>query len=166
MVIPVRSCLALLLVIAGTADAGPPIAALATDIDGDKSSDKVELDDAGTLTVQTRRGSAKVVLGLKAQHATVASAIVRGTPTLVVKTETEGIVVQAAGAMWKTLVRSPIGGVGLDADYRVALEAGDAGIVRYQTRFGFARCDGKPAYLFPEVYEGGAWQPLAKLPIG
>ncbi len=145
--------------------AAAPIATLAKDVDGDNTEDKVELDASGALRIATRRGTSTLALPVRATRATLSAAIARGTPTIVVQTADQGIAVQLAGGAWKQVVKTKIGGVGLDAEYGVALDANTDGIYRYQTRPGYRRCDGQPAYLFAERYERGAFQPLAKLPI-
>jgi hypothetical protein len=164
MVRPVRSTL-VLVCLTGTA-AAAPIATLVQDVDGDRSDDKVELDASGALHITTQKGTSTVALPVTATRATLAAAIARGTPTIVVQTASDGIAVQLAGGAWKQVVKMPIGGVGLDADYSVALDANDDGIYRYQTRPGFSRCDGKPTYLFAERFDAGKFHAVTKLPTG
>ena len=163
MVRSVRSFLFLVLM-TGTA-AAAPIAQLASDVDGDSTKDNVELDASGELRITTKKGIDKVQVGA-VSAAKLSAAIVQHTPTIVIQTDKEGIVLQRAGGGWKVLVRTPIGGAGLDADYSVALDAQPEGIYRYQTRPGANRCDGRPAYLFAEGFNGTKFQRLSKLPTG
>ena len=137
---------------------------LARDIDGDGTEDTVDLAATGELSIATSRGTAKVAVGLK--RGTLSSAIVRGTPTIVVRGDTEAVVVQLAGAQWKVLVKTPVGGVGLDADYAVDVAATVDGVFQFETRPGLQRCDNKPALLFAKLYDGGTFKKLARLPIG
>lgn len=163
MVRPVRSLLALLL-LTTTAHAAP-IATLVEDIDGDGAADRIELEGTGELHVDTKKGQTKAMLPVKPARATLSGALVRGVPTIIVSTDTEGIALQPSGSTWKQVVKTTIGGVGLDADYSIALDANADGIYRYQTRPDARRCDGKPAYLFAERFESGKFQPLSKLPV-
>ncbi|HSD88789.1 MAG TPA: HEAT repeat domain-containing protein [Kofleriaceae bacterium] len=156
--------LAFLLLMTGTA-AAAPIAQIAADVDGDGSQDKLELDATGELRIATKKGSEKVAVGA-VPKATLAAALVKGTPTVLVQTDNEVIVLQRAGGAWKQLLRTPIGPVGPDADYSLALDARPEGIYRYQTRPGAKRCDGQPLYLFAEGFNGKKFQRLSKLPTG
>ena len=164
MVMFVRTALALFL-LAGTASAAPIATLTNKDIDGDGSDDKVELDANGELRVETKRGATKTTVTGKLVRPVLTGASVKGTPTIVVMSADEGIALQLAGGTWKQLVRTQVGGVGLDADYGVALDANADGVYRYQTRAQYRRCDGKPAYLFAERYENGKFVPVAKLPV-
>lgn len=152
--------------VAASVASAAPIATLAKDVDGDGSDDTIELDATGELRIATKTGTSKVALPVKPTRATLGAASARGVPTIVVQTSDTGIAVQHVGGTWKQVVKTTIGGVGLDADYSVALDANDDGIYRYQARAGHRRCDGKPAYLFAERFEGGKFVALAKLPTG
>jgi hypothetical protein len=163
MVTAVRSVL--LLVALCQAAAAAPIATLTKDVDGDSSDDKVELEATGELRIETKRGASKVALPIKATRATLSAAIARGTPTIIVQTIDQAIAVQLAGSTWKQVFKTTVGGVGLDADYSVVLEATADGIYRYQSRAGYGRCDGKPALLFAERLEGGKLVASPKLPL-
>ena len=85
---------------------------------------------------------------------------------LVVELDQEAVLFEYATPSWKQVGRVPIGGVGLDQDYGLAIDARPDGIYRYQTRPGFERCDGAPAYLFAEGWNGTKFQRLAKIPTG
>jgi hypothetical protein len=163
MVTAVRS--ALLLVCLCATAAAAPVATLTKDIDGDSSDDQVELDATGELRITTKRGASKLELPIKATRATLTAAIARGTPTIIVQTLDQAIAVQLAGSTWKQVVKTTIGGVGLDADYSVALDATADGIYRYQARAGYNRCDGKPALLFAERLDNGKFVAAPKLPL-
>jgi hypothetical protein len=163
MVPAVRSVL-VLAVLSSTAHAAP-LAKLSADVDGDGAADHVELDAHGELSIATRRGTAKLAIGA-AKRATLATAIARGTPTIVVSTDTDGIVVQQSGATWKELLRTPLGSGDLDAEFGYVLEARPDGIFRYQARPGYRRCDGAPALLFAERLHGSKFQRLSRIPTG
>lgn len=152
--------LLVLATLTGSAGAAP----LARDVDGDGAEDTVDLAATGELSIVTGRGTSKVAVGVK--RATLSSAIVRGTPTIVVRGDTEAVVVQLAGAKWKVLVKTPVGGVGLDADYAVDVAATVDGVFRFETRPGLHRCDDKPALLFAWGYDDGKFKKLAGLPVG
>ena len=103
----------------------------------------------GTLTITTSKGTQTVALpGVTAAKVSPAG------PLYVVESPTEAIIVGEKGGAWRELARTPIGGAGLDADYAIAVAATPEGVYRYQTRPGGARCDGKPSYLFGEVFDG------------
>ena len=161
MVSPVRTAL-VLVAVSGSA-AAAPVATLAKDVDGDGSVDKVELH-GGELRISTKKGTSKVALGAAPARATLSTAIVRGVPTIIVETADQGRAFQLAGTAWKQVAKTPIGGVGLDAEYSVALGASADGIYRYQARPGYRRCDGHPAYLFAERFDGRTFRTVAKLP--
>jgi hypothetical protein len=146
----------------GTA-AAAPIATLNQDVDGDGSDDKIELD-AGELRIETPKGASKVAIAGKLDRATVGAAVARGVPTIIVQAEKEGFVVQRVGGTWKLVGKTTIGPVGLDGDYGIALEAIPEGVFRFQTRAGYQRCDGKPAYLFAERFDGSKFVELSSLP--
>jgi hypothetical protein len=156
----VRSALVLVW-LTGTAAAGP-VATLVADVDGDGSDDKIELD-AGELRIDTRKGASKLALAVTGR-ATLAGGVARGTPTIVVQTDREGYVVQRTGAAWKQVAKTKLGGVGLDADYSLALDVSSEGVYRYQARPGYRRCDGRPALLFAERLEGSTFKTVSTLP--
>lgn len=148
-----------LLVLGGSAVAAP-IARLSQDVDGDGKTDTVELDDTGELRIN----AAKLRVGA-ARKATIGVSQFRGAPLLVVDTGSEAIIIERQGGTWKQALRTPLGGQGIDADYAIAIAATPQGVYRYQTRPGAQRCDGKPAYLFAEGFNGTKFQRLSKLPI-
>ncbi len=61
--------------------------------------------------------------------------------------------------------RGPVGGVGLDAEYAVEVQARTTGIVKLEQRYGWERCDGKPADLFAEWFDGTAFHRRAPTSI-
>jgi hypothetical protein len=152
------------LLVAVTLSASAAAAPLEVDLDNDKVVDKIELEATGDVVIHTRNDTAKVAVGLKT--ATLSGGLARGTPTIVARGEKEAVVLQRTGTQWKILVRAPIGGVGLDADYGVDVAATPDGVFRYQTRPGLVRCDSKPALLFGERFDSGSFRKLARLPIG
>ncbi len=161
MVTLVRSALVLLLV--SNAAAAAPLATLAKDVDGDGSADKIELDASGELRIESKRSGGKIATPVRGSAKLVA-AHARNVPTVLVLTDSEGFVYQRIGGAWKQATKIAIGGVGLDADYSVALDVTDDGVYRYQTRPDFRRCDGKPTYLFAERFDGGKFQAVSTLP--
>ncbi len=138
-----------LLLVAASAEAAP--------IDTDWG-ERVDIDARGTV----HAGSA--TLDGTYPHATLAAASVRGVPTIVVQAETEAYVFERTGGSWKQRLREPIGGVGLDADYGTNVTVTPFGVLRYQTRPGYRRCDGKPALLFAEGFDGIKFRRLSRIP--
>lgn len=154
----------ILLVLAGPARAAP-VASLAEDVDGNGTADPIELAADGTLTIA---GTA-VKIAPAASRARILSARVPGGPQLVVDVThgqaREGVVLDRKGG-WHVVTRFALGGVGLDREYGVEVDATPAGIYRYQTTGRVQRCDDQPAYLFGERLEGTSWKRLDKLPTG
>jgi hypothetical protein len=139
--VTVRPALALIL-LTGTAAAAP------------------ELDGKGGVKIDTKTVQVGITKG------TVSEAVVRNVPTVLVQGEREGVVLQQVGGTWKEVARAMVGGSGLDADFGYALDARPEGVYRYQTRPGYTRCDGQPAYLFAEGLNGSKFQRLSKIPTG
>ena len=162
MVRSVRSLL-FLVVMATPAFAGPS-AELSADADGDGAVDKIVFDGS-TLHVTTKRGTSKVEIG-QIGKTKLSAAVVKTVPTIIVAGEKDGVIVQLVGTTWKEVARTPIGPAGVDGDYAVALDARPDGIYRFQVRPGGIRCDGQPAYLFPEGFNGKKFQRLAEIPSG
>ena len=86
-------------------------------------------------------------------HATISSATIRGAPTVVVDTDANAYIFERTGGAWKRVTAVSTGGVGLDAEYTYHVHALPLGVLRYQSRPGYHRCDGKPALLFAELWE-------------
>jgi hypothetical protein len=150
-----------LLLLAGSAHAAP---LASTEANLGEGMVKVSVDASGTLHV----GTATVSLGTPLVRADISAAVVRSTPTIVVDastpTESVAIVLERTGATWKERLRTPVGGVGLDADYGTSVTVTPFGVMRYQTRPGYRRCDGKPALLFAEGLDGGRFRRLSRIP--
>ena len=153
---------------AGTAHA-TPIATASEDLDGDGSADTIELDEngvvkiggklAGTVSVARMATRGRVLVGRR-----------DGKPLIVIdfgdlNTRT-GVVLARVGSTWQKSVPFTLGGVGLDADFGVDVAAGPDGVFLYQTRAGLRRCDGKPALLFAEKFDGSKFQRAGRLPTG
>lgn len=80
------------------------------------------------------------------------------------------------GRRWASIYAGPIGPVGRDGEYSVAVEATPQGLLRYQRAPGVSRCDGEDR-LFIERYHpeagagagtaaaGGAWHPAPELAL-
>ncbi|HEY1554251.1 MAG TPA: HEAT repeat domain-containing protein [Kofleriaceae bacterium] len=145
------------LAVAGAAHAGP-VAQASIDVGG--AAEQVTVGSDGLVTI----GAARIALGRALASATIGAAVVRGTPTVVVSGDDEAFVLERDGGAWKLAHREPIGGVGLDHDYATKLDPTPAGLIKYQVRPGFARCDGEPAYLFAEGWTGSKFQRLSRIP--
>lgn len=144
-----------LVLVASVAHAAP-IAQVADDLDGDGTAGSIELTADGMLHVGDRpRGEVRVAA--KADRGRVTVARRNGRPLILVEVSNgraeEAIIVEGDRGRWQVSARFPLGGVGLDADYAIGAAATPNGIYRYQTRSDIRRCDGKPTYLFPELFE-------------
>ncbi|MDB4961756.1 MAG: lyase domain protein repeat-containing protein [Myxococcales bacterium] len=157
-----------LLVLTSVATAAP-LATLREDLDGDGSAETVELSADGVLTV-AGGSRAKLALGGGISRAELAIAPHRGRSMLVVQVTRgaarEATIVEYRGAALAVITTVKLGGVGLDGDYGVELDAGPGGLYRYQTRDGLRRCDARPAYLFAEGFDGTRFRRLTKIPSG
>ncbi|MGN6109535.1 MAG: hypothetical protein ACTHU0_30790, partial [Kofleriaceae bacterium] len=145
------------------ASGGAPIATASADLDGDGAADRIELSSQGVLSI----GGARPAQLTIAPQVTTARILIGPPGHLVIDATTprkrEAIVVELRGA-WREVLRFPLGGVGLDAEYAIEVDATPAGIVRYQASPRVRRCDGQPAYLFPERLEGTRFRPLVVPP--
>lgn len=179
---------------AGIAGAGPaatlappvpagPLATLSVDVDGDGSPDAIELGADGVVHIAGKpRGEVKLAaaitrgrLAVTHYHGkpyvvaqimaatTAVTAPVPASPTAM-PPGGEAVILSADGGSWRELVRFPLGGVGLDHDYGVDIDVTPDGIYRYQTRGDIRRCDGKPAYLFAEKFDGTRFRRSSALP--
>jgi hypothetical protein len=133
------------------------------DIDGDGTEDRVELSAKGELTITTRHGSIKLTPAVVGPM--VSSAIVRGTPTIVVHGRVEAVVYQLVGTTWKLLTRTPIG-AGPDDEFFVDVAALPEGLFSYEERPGFGRCDNRPSLLFAKGFDGHKFGKVARIPTG
>jgi hypothetical protein len=128
----------------------------------------VEVDGAAehvdVLAREVRVGAATLPLDVAVAHASVSSATVRGVPTLVIDTDDDAYVFEHTGGAWRRRTAIKTGAVGLDAEYAFHVEALPLGVVRYQTRPGYHRCDGKPALLFVEGFDGRGFRRLSRIP--
>lgn len=158
------SLVAAILLAAPALAAAAPLATLAADVDGDGAPEVLALGADGVLHV----GAATVALGVTPTAATLGVGPVHGKAAIVARVTTatgaEAIVLVRAAA-WQVAWRGAVGGVGLDAEYQVEVAALPAGVVRYQTRFDVQRCDGKPARLFAEDFDGTKFVRAASAPI-
>ena len=159
------SLVAAILLAARAVAAAAPLATLAADVDGDGAPETLALGTDGVLHV----GAAAVPLGVTPTKATLGVGPARAKAAIVVRVTTangdEAIVLTRAAAAWRVAWRGAVGGVGLDAEYQVEVAALPAGIVRYQTRFDVRRCDGKPARLFAEDFDGSRFVRAASVPV-
>ena len=155
-----------LLLVSSTAMAAP-VDRLAEDVDGNGTADAIELGSDGTLTI----GGTPVKVAPAATRGKIAVARLPAGAQIVVDVTSgntrEGVVVAPGSGRkggWHVVTRFPLGGVGLDREYEIRIDATPTGIYRYQTSALAQRCDGAPAYLFGERLEGAVWKRLDKLP--
>ena len=152
-----------------------PLATLAEDLDGDGVPDAIELGADGVVHIAGKpRGELRLAAALTAGQLAVTR--YRGATYVIVQLSPvpapgapvvrEAVIVRADGGAWHELTRTTVGGVGLDHDYGIEVEAAPDGIYRYQTRGDIRRCDGKPAYLFAEKFDGARFRRTSALPTG
>ena len=153
---------------AGQAQAAP-LAALSEDVDGDGAPDAIELGADGVVRIAAKpRGEVKLAAAVARGRLAVAH--YRGKHYVVAEIAEaaagprEAVILYADGGGWRELLRVPVGGVGLDHDYAIEVDAAPDGIYRYQTRSDIRRCDGKPAYLFAEKFAGTRFRRSSALP--
>ncbi|CAN5636787.1 hypothetical protein BH11MYX1_BH11MYX1_38350 [soil metagenome] len=148
-----------------------PLAHLELDVDGDAKVDKVSVEPSGDLVIVAGSSGGRSVLVLRPRptSAELFAASVRGTPMLAAHYTAAGYdetsVYEFRAGVWAQVLREATGPVPPDGDYSVAIAPTSNGIYRFEQRTGFHRCDGKPAYLFAEGWNGKKFQRLAKLPI-
>ncbi|MDQ3334664.1 MAG: HEAT repeat domain-containing protein [Myxococcota bacterium] len=150
-----RKALALLL-FATTAHAAP-VGKASLDIDADGKLEDLELDADGSLRVN---GAKRATLEIRAASASFEAAKTTSGLWLVIETGDKAYVVNAR--TWQIAATTELGGVGLDREYSIDVEATPEGVFRYQKRADVKRCDSKPAYLFAERLDakGPATPPL------
>lgn len=160
----------LLLASAARLASAAPVATLREDLDGDGAADPVELSADGVVTISGARTKATIKIAPSATRGRLGVAHVSGRTQILVEVvrgaTREGVILGGSGGAWRELARTPLGDVGLDADYAVEIDATPRGIVRYQRRAGYQRCDATPGYLFGEGFTGTKFQRLSKLPTG
>jgi len=154
---PMRMACALLFV-ATTASAAP-VGKASLDVDGDGKSDDVELDGEGALRVN---GTKRASLATRTASASFEAAKTNTGHWLVVEAGDKAFVLNTR--TWQVAATTPLGGVGLDREYSIDVDATPEGIFRYQKRHDVKRCDGKPAYLFAERLDGKGGAPPLGLP--
>jgi len=99
----------------------------------------------GTLTIHKGGGygSAPVIVAI-ARY---------GSKRLGTKPSREALVLTWDGGKLAKVFRADLGPQGTDGEYSLELEAGKTRLIKYFTRPGFTRCDGKTAYLFAEGFD-------------
>jgi hypothetical protein len=151
-----------------------PVAILSEDVDGDGAPDAIELGADGVVHIAGVPGG-QVKLAAAIARGRLAVSRYRGRRYVVVELEPvasaaaaaaqrEVAILGADASGWRELLRVPVGGVGLDHDYGIEVDAAPDGIYRYQTRGDIRRCDGKPAYLFAEKFDGARFRRTSALP--
>ncbi|HEY4182466.1 MAG TPA: HEAT repeat domain-containing protein [Kofleriaceae bacterium] len=143
----------------GVASAAP-VATASEDVDGDNKPEQISVDANGAVSIG---GKQVATLGTTVTTATVQAGRPHGTPTIVVSVDGKQAFI-LTGPAWKIATKTDIGGVGLDADFSTAISLTSIGPVKYQTRPGLHRCDGKPPLLFGEGFNGSKWGRLSRLP--
>jgi hypothetical protein len=167
MVSTVRAAVVCLgLVTSAETASASPVARLEVDADGDGAPDHLELDSSGVLKIESKGKAATVTIAPSIARGTLTVSAVLGRMMVLVDATTpagnEAIVLEAPG--WKEVIRTMVGGVGLDSDYSTELDLTSIGVFRYQSRAGIRRCDGKPAHLFAEGYDGFRFRKLSRIP--
>ncbi|HTJ43736.1 MAG TPA: hypothetical protein VL463_16635 [Kofleriaceae bacterium] len=158
-----RTLLLSICCLGAVAHAGPGpqgVAMIQADVDGDGKVDQIIVRDNGSLTVF----GTKTTASLEVPHPVTAAQISAAGPRIAAMIDASdgthtGVAVELRGDKLVELWRGPVGPVGRDADYDVRIEATAGGLVRYQHKPGVERCDGAPARLFAETWDGGAWKP-------
>lgn len=141
------------------------------DVDGDGKVDVVTVDATGvTVKIGKKEHAQRWAETGSFEGATLTSGGKGKQPYLAVSARFrvdgreigEGLVLRWQAGALAEVWRGPVGPIGRDADYAVALEATAAGVVRSQRRAGFDRCDGAPAELFREGWNdaAGKFQPI------
>ncbi|MBL9014632.1 MAG: HEAT repeat domain-containing protein [Myxococcales bacterium] len=156
------------LALARSASAGQ-IATVTEDLDRDGTTETIELTTEGVVTIDGKLAGRVKVAATARSGRVVASKSAAGPAILVDVTSgagREALILERTGGAWKIATRFEIGGVGLDADYAIEVDATPIGIIRYQSRAGLRRCDATPAYLFPEGWTGTKFQRLSRIPTG
>jgi hypothetical protein len=160
--------------LAAGAAQGAPLAALAEDLDGDGAPDAIELEADGVVHIAGAPGGT-VRLAPAIARGRLAVSRYRGQVYIVAEIAPvasaadaaparEVVILHADAGGWREQLRVPVGGVGLDHDHGVEVDAAPDGIYRYQTRSDIRRCDGKPAYLFAEKFDGARFRRSSALP--
>lgn len=156
-----RRVLPLGLLLATSAHAAP-IAGALEDLDGDGRKDPLVLEPTGELSI-ANAVAVKLPAMMKAR---IEVGAWNGKPIVIVVGEKEAFVVEPAGPKgWRMTAKTAVGGVGLDADYALDLTATPKGVIRFQRRQGIRRCDGKPALVFAEGFDGTRFRRLSALPL-
>ncbi|MBP9207336.1 MAG: hypothetical protein KBG28_25425 [Kofleriaceae bacterium] len=147
------------------AGAGPAAAAPAADLDGDGQPDPIAAVDGAIQVTLSRTGRVLrwsvtlpgVPVWLRGARAGTASYVVAGLQGAEDRPGQPSTAVALAlvGARLERLWHGPIGPVGADGEYAVAIEPTPRGLVRYQTRADVARCDGATPWLYPEGWDAG-----------
>ena len=153
-----------LALVAATA-AAAPVAQVREDVDGDGTADPIELTSDGVVQIGgVKRADVKIapavdkgrlLVGRSGGAIQIVADISRGKAR-------EAVVLEARGGGFREVTRFPLGAVGLDGDeYSIEVDATPSGVYRFQSRWEVRRCDGKPAYLFPERLDGAVFRPVA-----
>lgn len=154
-----------------------PLATLSADVDGDGAPDAIELGADGVVRIAAQpRGEVRLAPSLTSARLAVSR--YRGVAYVVARIVapsaipgaprgaalSEAVILSSDGSGWREVMRFAVGGVGLDHDYGVEVDAAADGIYRYQTRGDIRRCDGAPAYLFAEKFDGARFRRASALP--
>ncbi len=134
--------------------AAPAVAAPVARLDADGTH--FELGDDGLVRI-TGRGAGELRVGKLAAAGAIAASRASGKPIVVVSFadalgEREAVVIANDRGPWREVARIALGTRG-DREYGVELDADPRWLIRYQHVAGAERCDGKPALVFPEVFD-------------
>lgn len=77
-----------------------------------------------------------------------------------------GVLLSETAPTARTIYQGSTGAQGVDGEWSQHLQVSGKGVLRYQSRLGATRCDGKLVYLFPQMYDftGGAFRPVSMRP--
>ena len=150
-----------------TARAGA-LASLVDDVDGNGTQDSVELTADGVVHIGDATHAEIKVATAVGKARILVSRAPAGTQLVVDVTSGathEAIVLGRTPAKgWGVITRFALGGVGLDREYAIEVDATVSGVYRFQSRSDVRRCDDQPAYLFGERLEAGGFRRLDRLP--
>ena len=168
----VAAVLAVLAVLAREAAAQKPVAAaeLRLDIDGDGKTDVVRVEDTAIVSVAITGAAGDApwkafrTTGEPIREASLDARTIGKRTVLLARAEfgrrraaaadsTEVMVLVWNGGALDAIAQETVGPQGRDGEWSQDIALTDSGVIRFQGRPGVSRCDGKPAYLFAELYD-------------
>ncbi len=143
------------------------VATARLDVDGDGDADEVALEARGAIVVRIDGKAGDSFDRFEVEGtptgATFVAAMLGGKRRILVTARFASGVGQAfvlryeRGHLFGDW-QGPVGPVGRDGDHSVTVAIEDGVLYRYQVRPGVERCDGKPARLFAEAWDGKAFR--------